>query len=160
MYKRVRRFVSYPASVKLMFCEAYILLAWARILKLLPFSKVSPTLGEHMVETGNRTSPEEEVILRTVSKAVHAMSRVTLWESECLVKAIAAMKMLERRKIDSTLYLGSGRDESGKMIAHAWLRSGAHFVTGNVKLERYAVVAKFGRHIPLTSAEQGSPLSR
>ena len=42
------------------------------------------------------------------------MSRYTFWESQCLVKAIAAMKMLERRQIESTLYLGTAKDENGK----------------------------------------------
>ena len=52
------------------------------------------------------------------------MSKYTFWESQCLVKAIAGMKMLERRQIESTLYLGTAKDELGKLIAHAWLRSG------------------------------------
>ena len=40
------------------------------------------------------------------------MSRYTFWESQCLVKAIAGMKMLERRHIESTLYLGTAKDET------------------------------------------------
>ncbi|MNN82697.1 hypothetical protein D3C81_1996570 [compost metagenome] len=55
------------------------------------------------------------------------------------------MKMLERRGVPATLYLGSGRDDSGRMIAHAWLRSGPFYVTGNERLERFAVVAVFGK---------------
>ena len=65
------------------------------------------------------------------------MSKYTFWESQCLVKAIAAMKMLERRNIESTLYLGTARDESGKMIAHAWLRSGPFYITGAEGMEKF-----------------------
>lgn len=97
-----------------------------------------------MQETTYVSSGEHDLLLRQVSKAVHAMSKVTWWESQCLVKAIAAMKMLEKRGVPSTLYLGSGRDDQGRMIAHAWLRSGSFYVTGNENLERYAVVALFG----------------
>ena len=63
------------------------------------------------------------------------MSRYTFWESQCLVKAIAAMKMLERRQIESTLYLGTAKDENGKLIAHAWLRSGPFYITGAEGME-------------------------
>lgn len=141
---KAKRFAAYPADLKRMYAEAYFYLAWARVLKLLPFSKVAPSLGTHRKETSYASTTEQALLQRKVAKAVHAMSRVTWWESQCMVKAVAAMKMLRRRGIASTLYLGSGRDEGGKMIAHAWLRSGSYYVTGNEKLERFAVVAVFG----------------
>ena len=75
------------------------------------------------------------------------MSKYTFWESQCLVKAIAGMKMLERRGIDSTLYLGTARDESGKMIAHAWLRSGPFYISGAEGMEKFTVVSMFGKRI-------------
>lgn len=87
-------------------------------------------------------------MMRKVSRAVHTMSRVTWWESQCLVKAYAAMKMLNRRGISSTLYLGSGRDEQGNMAAHAWLRSGSYLVTGKEGHERYTVVGMFANGLP------------
>ena len=71
-----------------------------------------------------------ESYLSNISQAIHIMSRYTFWESQCLVKAIAAMKMLERRQIESTLYLGTAKDENGKLIAHAWLRSGPFYING------------------------------
>lgn len=155
--RKVKRFIAYPADLKRMYVEAYFYLALARVLKLLPFAKVAPSLGEHMRETPYTSTMEQDLIHRKVSKAVHAMSRITWWESQCMVKAVAAMKMLQRRGIASTLYLGSGRDETGKMIAHAWLRSGSYYVTGNERLERYAVVAVFGNH---TEAAVLSPIER
>ena len=109
---------------KILLFEAYVYLAWARILKKIPFSKLAPSLGTHMTETSMVDNPSDRESLRFVSDAIHIMSRYTFWESMCLVKAIAGMKMLKRRKIESTLYLGTAKDENGKMIAHAWLRSG------------------------------------
>ena len=73
------------------------------------------------------------------------MSRHTFWESQCLVKAIAAMKMLERRQIESTLYLGTAKDENGNLIAHAWLRSGPFYITGVEAMEKFTVVSKFAK---------------
>ncbi|MFD1952801.1 lasso peptide biosynthesis B2 protein [Paenibacillus thailandensis] len=152
--RKFQRFYRYPAELKWMFLEAYCLLGWARILKLLPFAKVAPMLGDKMLETSHQSDPEQDQLVRKVSKAIHAMSKLTPWESQCLVRAIAAMRMLEKRGVSSTLYLGSGRDENGKMIAHAWLRSGNFLVTGNEGLERFVVVGIFGNQASRRAANR------
>ena len=155
---KIRSFWRAPGEMKWMYVEAYVYLAWGRIFKLLPFSKVAPSLGIHMKETPfSGYTEEERLMMRKVSKAVHTMSRVTWWESQCLVKAVAAMKMLNRRGIPCTLYLGSGRDEKGQMAAHAWLRSGSYIVTGKEGHERYAVVGIFGKGI---ETEQAASVER
>jgi hypothetical protein len=65
----------------------------------------------------------------------------------CLVKAIAAMKMLERRQIESTIYLGTAKDKTGKLIAHAWLRSGPFYITGAEVVDQFVVVSKFAKKL-------------
>ncbi|UOE96356.1 lasso peptide biosynthesis B2 protein [Alkalihalobacillus sp. LMS39] len=128
-----------------MMVEAYFLLGWARIIKLVPFSKVAPTLGEHMNETSYTHDSKGKEVQMQVADTITIMSRYTFWESKCLVQAIAAMKMLKRRKIESTLYLGTGKDEGGNMIAHAWLRSGPYVITGSEGKEHFTVVATFAQ---------------
>ncbi|WP_054939083.1 lasso peptide biosynthesis B2 protein [Paenibacillus ihuae] len=130
-----------------MLLEACFYLAWARIFKLLPFSKVSSVLGKPMEET-SWTEYETQVntaLLHNISYSVHLMSRYVWWESMCLVKAIAIMKMLERRRMDSTLYLGTSRDVSGKLIAHAWLRSGSLYLAGQEEMDRFTVALTFSK---------------
>ncbi|MFC4320699.1 lasso peptide biosynthesis B2 protein [Litchfieldia salsa] len=134
------------SSSKRLLVEAYFFLAWGRVFKLLPFSKVAPSLGEQMVETSANDMQDRKELLM-ISNAIHLMSRYTFWESECLVKAIAGMKMLERRQMESTLYLGTARDEEGKMIAHAWLRSGSFYISGSEGMERFTVVGMFAKRI-------------
>ncbi|WP_308639970.1 lasso peptide biosynthesis B2 protein [Paenibacillus silvisoli] len=124
--------------------EAFICLGWARLLKALPFSRLAPSLGGRMTETPMTHESSNEMTIRRISQAVRVMSRHTVWESQCMVKAIAAKKMLDRRRIESTLYLGTARDEQGKMIAHAWLRSGPFYVTGAEEMHLFTVVASFG----------------
>jgi hypothetical protein len=131
--------------MKLLLIEAFIFLGRARILKKVPFSKVAPSLGKHMEETSFSDDVSNRKILNQISDAVNMMSKYTLWESQCLVQAIAAMKMLERRHIESTLYLGTARDPSGKLIAHAWLRSGPFCITGADGKEKFTVVSKFAK---------------
>jgi hypothetical protein len=140
---KVRLFLLYDIRTKLLFLEAFIFLGWARSLKNKPFSKVAPILGEHMKESTIYENDAHKKTLKNVSMAINIMSKYTFWESMCLVKAIAAMKMLERRNIESTIYLGTAKDEKGKLIAHAWLRSGPFYLTGAEVKDRFIVVSKF-----------------
>ncbi|MFE7060533.1 lasso peptide biosynthesis B2 protein [Sutcliffiella sp. NPDC057660] len=126
--------------------ESYLHLAWARYLKSVPFATVAPSLGTNMCETTFERPPlGDQKVLAAVSQAVHIMSKYTFWESQCLVKAMAAMKMLEKRNIESTLYLGTAKDENGKLIAHAWLRSGPFYITGAEVMNQFTVVGKFAK---------------
>ncbi|PFP29483.1 stage V sporulation protein S [Bacillus sp. AFS073361] len=142
---KVRIFLTLDINTRLFFLEAFIFLGWARILKCFPFNKVAPSLGEHMNETSFSHEDMNIKVLKKVSQSIQIMSRYTFWESQCLVRAIAGMKMLERRRIESTLYLGTGKDEFGRFAAHAWLRSGHYYITGADGMEKYNVVSMFAR---------------
>ena len=91
-------------------------------------------------------SPETEAPWKyryaiNVSKVVNRICSKTSWESKCLVRALTAQKLLKKKGISSTLYLGCGFDE-GKMVAHAWLRCGEFYVTGGDGTD-YSIVDKF-----------------
>ncbi|HEX7055606.1 MAG TPA: lasso peptide biosynthesis B2 protein [Bacilli bacterium] len=145
--KKAARYLRLQREMKLLLVEAFFYLGWARMLKMLPFSRISPSLGVCMRETAMDCEPDRIALIRDISCAVRLMSRYTWWESKCLVMAIAAMKMLKRRGIESTLYLGTAKDAAGNMIAHAWLRSGSMYVTGAEFKDRFTVVATFGNMI-------------
>lgn len=143
--KKARNFLRLNFKTKLLLIEAFLHLGRARYLKSISFSKVAPSLGEQMKETSYTSISSDKEVLDSISRAIHIMSRYTFWESQCLVKAMAGMKMLERRKIDSTLYLGTAKDENGELIAHAWLRSGPFYITGAEVMDRFTVVSKFAK---------------
>jgi hypothetical protein len=132
-----------PKKEKFILIEAFIFLGWSRILKNIPFKKLAPLLGTHMSELPYQNNPAVKDDLRAVSSAIHLMSKYTIWESQCLVKAIAAMKMLKRRGIGTTLYLGISKDIDGKMIAHAWLRNGTYYISGYEEMRKFTVVSMF-----------------
>ncbi|MCZ6941014.1 lasso peptide biosynthesis B2 protein [Bacillus mycoides] len=145
--KRLRIFLSLNTKTKLLLFEAFIFLGWARVLKSITFSKVAPSLGGYMNETSFTHIQPHWDTLKKVSEAISVMSRYTFWESQCLVKAIAGMKMLEKRHIESTLYLGTAKDSHGELIAHAWLRSGSFYVTGSEGMEKFTVVGSFAKRL-------------
>ncbi|WP_418792211.1 lasso peptide biosynthesis B2 protein [Phosphitispora sp. TUW77] len=134
--------MSLNRRTKLLFIEAYLYLGWARFLVYLPFSWVAPYLGEQMRESPFCLERAHIITIKHIYNAIKVMSRHTLWESACLVRAIAALKMLQRRNIESTLYLGTAKDENAKLIAHAWLRSGPFYITGAEEMKKFAVAGK------------------
>ncbi|MFY0781278.1 lasso peptide biosynthesis B2 protein [Peribacillus simplex] len=145
LYKKINTFVSFNWSMKSLLIEALFFLAIGRIYKLIPFIKSAKFLGNYMEETTYSIRDFDKENLKNISDAIHIMSSYTFWESQCLVKAIAGMKMLERRGMESTLYLGTARNEKGDLIAHAWLRCGSYFVTGKEEMGKFIVVGKFAK---------------
>ncbi len=145
--RRIKTFFFMEKRTQFLFIEALFHLGIARILKSLPFYRIVHLLGAENKETTYQTpiSLTDRKALIEISQAINTMSRYTLWESMCLVKAIACMKMLERRHIGSTLYLGTAKDHTGSMIAHAWLRSGPYYLTGYEEKDKFTVVSKFAK---------------
>ncbi|MGG3943998.1 lasso peptide biosynthesis B2 protein [Peribacillus psychrosaccharolyticus] len=144
IFHKIKTFYKLDMHLKRLMVEAYLTLAWARYRKSKVFAKIAPSLGEQMAETTYLENAQNRVVLRNISNTIHMMSRYTFWESECLVKAMAGMKMLEKRGIESTLYLGTAKDQTG-LVAHAWLRSGSFYISGSDGMERFTVVAKFAK---------------
>lgn len=136
---------SLDMKTMLLFMEAYMYLGWARVLKSIRFTKVIKMFDLQMEETTTNPLHINRRKVSNVAGAIQTMSRYTPWDSKCLVRALAAMKMLERRKIDSTLYLGTAKDETGSMVAHAWLRSGPYYVSGAEEMKRFTVVGTFAK---------------
>jgi hypothetical protein len=140
----LRTFSLLQTTEMLLLIEAFLLLGMVRLLIFLPFSKISTLLGSHMDETPPTSNLSHLQLqkLKNIKHAIEIMSRYTFWESKCLVKAISAMIMLKRRKIESTLYLGTAKEE-GDLVAHAWLRSGEYYVAGSEVMRKFTVVAYF-----------------
>ncbi|WNR43812.1 lasso peptide biosynthesis B2 protein [Paenibacillus roseipurpureus] len=130
-------------TTMLLFMEAYMYLGWARILKSLPFARVVQGMGLEMGESPLEVPYLDKRVVAKVAVAVQTMSSYTIWDSKCLVRALTGMKMLSKRKMHSTLYLGTAKDEHGRMIAHAWLRCGPYYVTGAEEMKRFTVVGTF-----------------
>lgn len=135
------RFLKYSKHKKLI-AVALIYSAYYRfcILFIKP-KQLCKKWGIEGEESPGKESKEVYRYCTWVAYAVEHACRRTVWESKCLVRALTAQRMLKKKGISSTLYLGCGMDE-GKMIAHAWLRVGEYYVTGG-NGNGYAVVDKF-----------------
>lgn len=128
---------------KILFTEAFILTGINRYKILhVPFNKLKTQMGNHNKESSDEISLDEYKIVKKVRNAVVNTSRYTPWESLCLVQSMTVQKMLSKRNISSTLYLGVNKDTNNEMKAHSWIRSGQMYVTGGDG-SGYAMVAKF-----------------
>lgn len=140
--RALKTFLELPGKTKLLLPEA-LGLSWyyrCRIL-LSPFSRIAGSLGQQ-----GRETPEDGDygdIIFPVRQAVEMVCRHTPWQSKCLVRALTARKMLNRRGYPCTLYMGVKPGADGAMEAHAWLRCGSRYVTGG-RGEGYAVTGIFG----------------
>ncbi|AKG33415.1 lasso peptide biosynthesis B2 protein [Paenibacillus durus] len=145
MASKLRLLFTLDKTTLLFYLEAFLVLGWARTRLFYKFSKVAPSLGERGQETDQDYDASHTSAMRHIASSINTVSKYTPWDSKCLVRAIAGMKMLERRGIGSTLYLGTGKDHSGKLIAHAWLRSGPYYISGAEEMHQFTVVDKFAK---------------
>lgn len=121
---------------------SYFYSALFRILILLVKPKyLQKSWGEEGKESEMEESSAVYQYAASISRIVNRICNKTSWESKCLVRALTAQRLLKRKGIHSTLYLGCGMNE-GKMVAHAWLRVGRMYVTGGNGSE-YSIVDKF-----------------
>lgn len=142
--KRINTFLKMDTRDKLILIEAFILSGIVRaIIFFIPFNRIKKYIGTYNSESPEETESSCYEMIKKVAWAVALVSNYTPWESKCLVQALTAQKMLKKRHIYSTLYLGVAREGENKLNAHAWLRSGRVLVTGGYGWSRFKVVAKF-----------------
>ncbi|QKG72459.1 lasso peptide biosynthesis B2 protein [Erythrobacter mangrovi] len=84
--------------------------------------------------------PDAIAPVRRVRLAVLRATRNLPTDPNCLPQALAARRMLERRGIASSLFLGAERDADGKPRFHAWLKVGPEWVTGLCDESRYTLL--------------------
>ncbi|MDI5934186.1 lasso peptide biosynthesis B2 protein [Halomonas sp. LN1S58] len=124
-----------------------LLLAWL-VVRVVPFRWWSHWLGDSISGEADPQDAIDDQRARDISWAVTAINRAVGGRYTCLMLAVAAQRMLDRRHISSSLVLGTfteyGEDRCPIMTAHAWLRVGRQVVLGHHD-GRYAAVASFVR---------------
>src|SRR5262245_38515463 len=127
----LRKVASLSAADRRLLLEAAFALLGARgSLLLLPFASLAARLGEARAETPLESSPAQSADAERVRWALGTAARRLPWRSSCLVRALAGRRMLARRGVPCTLYLGVRR-AGASLEGHAWLRCGSHYVSGD-----------------------------
>lgn len=140
----IRRFHRLQGDQKRLHLEAVFELYFARCRVLLtPVSRYSKGWGgldEKARGTGDISSTP---LVNDVSRAVTVMARYLPGKLVCLPQAMAAQRMLRRRGISSTLFLGVRRSDTTSLEAHAWLESSGRQVTGMDGMKDIVCLAAF-----------------
>lgn len=122
--------------------SVWIYAAWFRFcIRFVPMKYLRKHFGVEGEESSVEGTVEEYRYAKLISRYVNRSANNTPWESKCLVRALTAQRLLKKKKIPTTMYLGV-KKEAEKMLAHAWLRVGSLYVTGG-NGEGYAMVAKY-----------------
>lgn len=142
MFRKFRRFFKLSAAERRYFLLSVYYSGIARILILfVPFRKYSFWLGKYNTETPEDLMTDESYIA-LISLSVSRAQKATPWRYKCLEQAMTAKKLLNKRRIPSTIYFGVNKKD-GKMTAHAWLRCGSTYVTGGRNKDDFIKVAWF-----------------
>jgi hypothetical protein len=137
------KFSKLSATEKGLYFEAVITSIKIKLMvTCLPLRWYASYLGKQHLVTDEYTIENSYSVIFKVSQAIVRCQKTVPWPTRCLVNAITAKKMLKKRGLESTLYLGVSK-ENEKMKAHAWLRCGTFFVTGRREMEKFTVVSTF-----------------
>ncbi len=121
MVRRLKKYSRLTFREQLLFQEALLLHIWiGMLLKVVPFRRIPRLFSGPQSSV---FSPQLKII-EMIRAAISRAGGVSPWKNRCLVSSLAARCMLKRRKIKSQIYLGLAKGFNGKMIAHAWLKTG------------------------------------
>jgi hypothetical protein len=144
LFRKINKFIHMKSINKFDFLRAYIYTGIFRVfILLIPFNKLKRIMGQTRIESLEEVDMVAYREADRISWIVFKVSRYTPWESKCLVQALTAQRILKKRGISTTIYLGVKKGENSEMLAHAWSRCGKYFVTGGSNRKEYIVVAKF-----------------
>lgn len=142
--KKLNKFILLTSEERRLFFEAvcYALSTRAQI-TFLPFRQYAGFLGIPHKESNIQPDPDQLTIVYKVFRAMRRSSVYLPFREKCLIDAIVMKKMLFRRNIESTLYLGVAKESEKQLIAHAWLRCGENIITGRKGMEKYRLLEWF-----------------
>ena len=149
MLSRLKTFRSLSSGQKRLFLQAWRLLGAMRF-AILTRSFKSLVTGLEVHREVLEQAPLDSGDLapaHQIGWAVRTAAQFTPWDSACLVQVLAAQRMLQQRGIAGVFYLGATTqwDEASKpgLSAHAWLKCGHDFITGETGHHRFTVVSAF-----------------
>lgn len=145
MLHKIKRFFALTGEEKKLFLEAYVTLGLMRAaLLLFSFKRLTRSL-EQQKDIGEMIPPGDDKLKSAieVGNAIMRAAAHTPWESACLVQALTAQRMLQKRGIPGVFYLGAMKEEGDEFKAHAWSQCGDRIITGGKGHEAFAVLSVF-----------------
>ena len=112
-------------------------------LKIQKFQQLANKLGLPESEsTHELTKDDDHQYQRMLKGLTRRIAELLPWKCVCFPQAIAAQRLLDKKNIHCTLYLGL-KKENDEMTAHAWVRSGQYIVTGDDGVHEFTIINSF-----------------
>ena len=141
MFKLLRKYYSINKIERRILNQTFFWLIYAFLLaRFIPLRWFNKLLGEFKKVDGNIINNEQLQRINEVLKNLRRIKRRLPWKVKCFEEAIVAKKILEKFKIKSTIYLGVAKGSEESLIAHAWLKSGNSFITGERGYNKFTIV--------------------
>lgn len=128
MLRALNQFFRQSFSRKLLFLRvSCLLLAVHAALKMLPFPRVYQSLKRFQQPPARPNNPAADVCW-----AVNRAGRLWFGDQGCLVNALVGETLLIRRGAAARMHIGVRKEDSGQMLAHAWVEVDGQTVIGGV----------------------------
>jgi Transglutaminase-like superfamily len=149
--RRLHKFIKLPATRKLLFVEATLLLAGVRVgLSLFAFGALRRLLS-HLAAFGDKKQIPPKSKVDDIVWALGTAGRAFPFIGTCLSQALAGHAWLGSQGYSTDLRIGANHDSGSKFSAHAWLQRGDTVVMGYIGREH-------DRYTPFTAMRGLEPL--
>ena len=130
--RHIFKFFDISGTERLLMLEAFFrLLVHHFMIYMLPFRWWQESIGRKMQPLKEKPLTQEQLWqIREVRSAVFRANKVLFGLAKCFAISLTLKRMLHKRGISSTLYLGVKKGESHRLLAHAWLKCGEVTVYG------------------------------
>ena len=91
-------------------------------------NKIEKMMGVKGEESTEDETEEKLKYARLVAFHANRVTEHMPWEAKCLTRSLTTARLLKEKGIDSTIYMGVAKEESG-MKAHSWIRCGNMYLT-------------------------------
>lgn len=144
MVSKFQKFIRLSSKEKTLFFHAYLIVGYTSIMiAIIPLRRFIKKIGEQGRESTTLSSDEDLIEIHLVEKSVRRAAKYLPWKAKCFSRAITAKILLKRKRISSTLYLGVAKEDSSKMVAHAWVSCGTLIITGKEEVSKFTPVVFF-----------------
>lgn len=94
---------------------------------------------------GSKLNPAKHAgYARLIGRTTALVAKHTPWQSKCLVQALTCRILLRHYSIANIFYLGIGKDEENKFMAHAWVNCAREtIIGGSNSFEQYKIISQF-----------------
>jgi hypothetical protein len=141
MFKKIKKYYSIDQTERKILNRTFVWLMYAFILvRFIPLRWFNSLLGEFNKETEIKLDDKQIQLINLFRKNLKRLKKVLPWQVKCFEEAIAGKKVLNIFDIKTTLFLGVTKEGEQNLKAHAWLKIGDQFITGEQGHQNYTVV--------------------